>query len=322
MTHCGFYDLLEDELLCGALFKSRCPAIGNLQTELVECSTCPFFLFNHFFSPRFFGAAETATTDKMSSAAAVNPAALTPPKRTSAGYYLALVTPAKTPSMTWTSQGTWAHSTDFATWATDARQRILGELLSHGSWFSKPPRQEVLNTLFKPWISVVDGKAAIVCETPKAPGTTNSTGRAFWKLQGILMSSTQITPVWTIDDYQQDDVQDTISLFGDDDDVEGIQETREINIEDIDAAPPAGITHIRSREWEARKFLAKERVRESRLKAQIAKRLALKEESRFYRQFGDLEDAESHFSEYDLTDHEDSDSDSDTDDEEEELRHV
>jgi hypothetical protein len=248
-------------------------------------------------------------------------AALTPPKRTSAGYYLALVTPAKT-HMFWTAQGTWKYTSDFMTFAVDTRSRLLGELVSHGSWFSKPPRQEVLSSLFKPWVATVDGKDGIVCETPKIPGTAGSTGRAVWKLQGILMSATHITPVWTIDDYQQDDQQDTISLFGDDDDdAVGCQETREINIEDIDDAPPAGITHIRSREWEARKFLAKERVREARLKAQIAKRLSIKEESRFYRQFGDLDDAESHFSEYDLTDHEDSDSDSDTDDEEE-LRHV
>jgi hypothetical protein len=257
----------------------------------------------------------------MSSAAAVNPAALTPPKRTSAGYYLALVTPARTPFITWTTQGTWAYSSEFMTFAVDSRSRLLGELVSHGSWFSKPPRQEVLASLFKPWVATVDGKDGIACETPKAPGTAGSTGRAVWKLQGILMSATHITPVWAIDDYQQDDQQDTISLFGEDDESEGGQETREINIEDIDAAPPAAVTHIRSREWEARKFLAKERVREARLKAQIAKRLAIKEESRFYRQFGDLDDAESHFSEYDLTDHEDSDSDSDTDDEDE-LRHV
>jgi len=244
---------------------------------------------------------ETATPGKMSAVAA----ALTPPKRTNAGYYLALVTPAKTPAMTWTAQGTWTYTSEFMTFAVDARSRLLGELVSHGTWFSKPPRQEVLASLFKPW---VEGKETIACETPKVPGTTGSTGRAVWKLTGIMMNATQITPVWEIAEYQQDADQDTISLFGDDE--EGPQDTREIEIEEFDNAPPAEPTRIRSREWEARKFMAKERVREARLKAQIAHRLAEKEESRFFRQFGDLEDAESHFSEYDLTDEESDNSDS------------
>jgi hypothetical protein len=61
---------------------------------------------------------------------------------------------------------------------------------------------------------------------------------------------------------------------------------------------------MRNREWEAAKFLAKERVREARLTAQIADRLAAKEESRFYTKFGDLDEEESHFSEYDLTEDE------------------
>ncbi len=258
---------------------------------------------------RFSEGAETATTGKMS-------AILSPPKRTSAGYFLAMLTPAKTPSMTWTVQGAWTYTPEFMTWTTGTRQRLLGELVSHGTWFSKPPRQEVLAGLFKPW---TDGKANILCETPKVPGDAGSMGRAVWKLEGVLMTSTQITPVWALDEYEIKDTQDTIFLFGDDE--EGGQETREIEIEEFDNAPPAAPTHIRSREWEARKFLAKERVREARLKAQIAKSLARKEESRFYRQFGDLDDAESHFSEYDLTDHEESASESE-DDGEEELIHV
>jgi hypothetical protein len=124
---------------------------------------------------------------------------------------------------------------------------------------------------------------------------------------------------------------DTISLFGsDDEEDEAIKtvpivptvpsmkevkplsgseknsdEVREVHLDDV--APATGIsapTHIRSREWEARKFMAKERVREARLKAQMADRIAAREERRFYTQFGDLDETESHFSEYDLTDEE------------------
>jgi hypothetical protein len=133
------------------------------------------------------------------------------------------------------------------------------------------------------------------------------------------MSSSSITPVWALTDIVMDVQQDTISLFGDGDSEAGDGETvdgdladgetREIQLDDLEEAP-AAVTpmRIRTREWEARKFMAKERVRESRLKAQIAARLAHKEESRYYSQFGDLDETESHFSEYDLTEDEVSDS--------------
>jgi hypothetical protein len=99
-------------------------------------------------------------------------------------------------------------------------------------------------------------------------------------------------------DYEDDAAADGQTVDGD---------VREIHLDDIapaSAVASATPTHIRSREWEARKFLSKERVREARLKAQIADRVARKEEDRFYAQFGELDDAESHFSEYDLTDNE------------------
>jgi hypothetical protein len=124
------------------------------------------------------------------------------------------------------------------------------------------------------------------------------------------MSSSAITPVWSVEDFQEAPDQDTISLFGDADTAdgsdEGGDETKEILFEDIESASPATAepTRIRNRDWEARKFLAKERVREARLKAQIADRMAAKEESRFYTTYGELSDNESHFSEYDLTDDE------------------
>jgi hypothetical protein len=218
---------------------------------------------------------------------------------------LALTSHITSPVLSWTAEGTWTTSEAWTTWTSEQRKRMLGELLSHGTWFSKPPRYEVLNPLFTPWTTST--------KAPKVPGVEGSTGTATWVLQGIMMTSTEITPIWSVGDYTQDEMQDTISLFGDEEEASGTQETREIEIEEIDNAPAAAApTHIRSREWEARKFLAKERVREARLKAQIAKSLSRKEESRFFRQFGDLDDAESHFSEYDLTDHEDSDSDSDS----------
>lgn len=141
-------------------------------------------------------------------------------------------------------------------------------------------------------------------EMPPPPGVP---GIANWCLEGLTMSSSAVVPRWKVTDFVAAEEQDTISIFGDANTVDGDedQETREIEFDDIKLeSPTAAPTRMRNREWEAAKFLAKERVREARLKAQIAERLAAKEESRFYAKFGDLEDGESHFSEYDLTDEE------------------
>ena len=119
------------------------------------------------------------------------------------------------------------------------------------------------------------------------------------------MSSRAITPVWDLSQITKDEQTETISLFDDALTVDSAdEESREIKLEDLDdgnGEAPAPPTRIRSREWETKKFMAKERVREARLKAQIALRMSQTEEARFFRIFGDLDDAESNFSDYDLS---------------------
>jgi hypothetical protein len=246
---------------------------------------------------------------------------LHPPKRTPAGYFIASEPPIAAPeAVAWTTEGAWAApSPTWATWAGTTRQTLLGELLSHGTWFSRPPRREILEPLFGPWAGQTSAAAPLkfFCKIPEVPGSPGTTGRATWGLQGVLMTSTSIDPVWTLLDVTEDEREDCISLFGDAETAEALSDrgeedsgTREIQLEEIEAAPAGTPTRIRNREWEARKFLAKERVREARLKAQIADHMAAKEEARFYRLYGELSDDESRFSEYDLTEGERSGSDS------------
>jgi hypothetical protein len=271
---------------------------------------------------------------------------LQPPKRTAAGFYLALQPPVSAPETAWTAEGKWVLPKDLSNnpwpvWAETQRATLLGELLSHGNWFSRPPRREILDPLFTPWIArTMSGERVFSCKLPDIPGPTGVGGTAVWQLEGLLMTMTSVDPVWTLLDVRPDEDLDRISLFGDVDTVDGDEDddsgdetlfkrisvgpstdgqgmsavaaaiadedTREINLDDIAPAPPDGETfRIRSREWETRKFLAKERVREARLKAQIATRLADREETRFYNQFGELDDNESRFSDYDLSDAED-----------------
>lgn len=229
------------------------------------------------------------------------------PKKTPAGYYLALQPAISAPAVRWVNNA-WQLTQEWSEWAATLREALLQELVAHPTWFSRPPRQDILSPIFGPWSGTnMAGHHVFTVDTPEVPG---GSGEAVWELQGILMSSTAIKPVFAVISSQADPDEDRISLFGDGETVEADSEpepeTREIQLEEIEMGSPADTapTRVRNREWEARKFLAKERVREARLKAQIAARLADKEERRFYAQFGELDDGESHFSEYDLTDEE------------------
>jgi len=258
---------------------------------------------------------------------------LYPPKRTAAGYFLSLQPPVVTPEIRWSAEGRWvdpsATDTTWITWAQEQRAALLGELLGHGNWFSRPPRRDILEPLFGLWITrTMNGGFRFACKFPDVPGGGDS-GKATLRLDGLLMSSLSIDPVWSIATATPDESLDRISLFGGDDETDSIvgpwtldstgansgkglqldSGVREIQLDDIEDASGdalvgmgSGPTYLRSREWEARKFLAKERVRETRLKAQVARHIAAREEARYYRQFGDLEDGESHFSDYDLSD--------------------
>lgn len=230
------------------------------------------------------------------------------PKKTPAGYFLALRPPVSAPELRW-SAGAWQLTPEWAAWATAQRKHLLNELLAHPAWFSRPPRQDILDPIFGPWSGrTMAGVEIFATKTPPVPG--EASGKGTWALQGLIMSSSSIDAVWEVVSTVPDPEEDRISLFGDGETVDAESEsegegTREIQFDDIAEGPPtAAPTRLRNREWEARKFLAKERVREARLKAQIAQRLADKEERRYYSQFGDLDDNESHFSDYDLTDEE------------------
>jgi len=231
-----------------------------------------------------------------------------PKRQPAGGYCLALNPPAVSPKLTCDASA-WYFTEEWEAFAHTMRQTLIGELLSHGNWFSRPPRRDTIESLFAPWIGKsMQGVLRFSCKQPDVPGP----GVATWTLESLTMTSSAITPNWVVSDFTaRADQHDTISLF---DDADTVDEEREIQFDDIELSSPAAApTKMRNREWEAAKFLAKERVREARLKAQIADRVAVKEESRFHAKYGDLADSESQFSEYDLTEDENeksSDSDS------------
>jgi hypothetical protein len=234
---------------------------------------------------------------------------LHPPKKTSAGYFLRCESPVRMPSLRFADK--WVLTAEWKAAADRIRSATITKLVTSPRWFTKPPRQEVLEPLFSPWAVQKGAAVELQCRSPDIPGVA---GEAVWCLTGIIMSGTDISPMWEVVDVKMDDTTDAISIFGGSDEGEEEAETREIHLDDISEALPVGEpTRIRNREWERRKFIAKEMVRETRLKAVLATRMARKEEARFYAQFGEMDDGESHFSEYDLTDE---DSLSSSDDEE------
>ena len=232
--------------------------------------------------------------------------ALQPPKKSGGSYELAITPPVASPRLQCNGAGEWTPNTEWVTWASEQQQQRIGELIEHANWFSRPPRREIIEPLFTPWVGkAASGEVQIFCKKPGAP----SAGSAVWNLCGLTMSASAITPLWTLTDFVEN--QDTISLFGDAPESDDEQQTREIHFDEIAiASPEQGPTRMRNREWDASKFLAKERVRESRLKAQIAEHLARKEEARFYSKYGELDETESHFSDYDLSEEEEEPSDS------------
>jgi hypothetical protein len=215
-----------------------------------------------------------------------------------------------TPPVLWnTVVSKWECSPEMSSWLSQQRTTIIGELISHGNWFSRPPRREMIEAMFSPWCA--SDAIQFVCPTPILPEDSNGCVSAKWSLDGVIMSANSFSPVWSIHEIQGQP--DTITLLDDAErDVENDGDSREIQFHEIETDKQTAPTKLKSREWEARKFLGKERVREARLKAQIAKRIAKKEESRYYEQFGVPDDNESRISDFDLTD---SDSDSDSDSE-------
>jgi len=232
---------------------------------------------------------------------------LQPPKKISQGLYQIQVVPALLSPRVDVSQvdsvNVWHVNSAWAAWAETTRDGLLAELVSHPRWFSRPPTRETLAPLLAPWAGkTMQEELQFFCDLPEVPAELLTTGgSAVWVLTALTMTTAEIKPVWTLDSLTPDE-SDTISLYGETVDNRESDTEREIQLEDVPVGEP---TRLRNREWDARKSMAKERVREARLKSQIATRVAEKEEERFVRMFGELDDAESRFSEYDLTEDED-----------------
>lgn len=259
---------------------------------------------------------------------------LTRPHKTTAGYILATadLSANTSPPLRFTISATtsWCLTPEWSRWAEEKRLALIEELVSNPRWFTRAPSRDIVETLFTPWTgTTMRGESEIFCEGPAVSPVVDvsgsgsesgpTTGTASWSLVEIVLTSTSITPRWKLTSLEwtptaaADADSDCISIFGHGSDTED----KEIRFEDIEeAAPEPGTevpTRLRARNWDIHKSAAKQRVREARLKSQIASRIAEKEEMRFFRKYGDIEDGESRFSEYDSTDDEGEDEEDEED---------
>jgi hypothetical protein len=152
-------------------------------------------------------------------------ALLSAPKKTAAGYYLAMTQPVPAPEVTYTDEGVWETTTEWDTWATDLRTRLLDTLLTHPTWFSRTPRREVLDPLFGPWSGrTMQGALQFFCKLPNVPGTKGHGGTVVLQLDGLLMNATEIVPIFSVASFTESKHEDQISLFGDGETVVGDEE--------------------------------------------------------------------------------------------------
>jgi len=222
-------------------------------------------------------------------------------QRLSNGYKLPLSENQATPSLKFTGKS-WEVTTEWMR-ATDTIRAVIITLLfeQKDSLFKTVPTIKTLENLFTPWV-VIDPENNISLKTDlpmpesmkEGSGVVELTGVAFIKKE----KGSEILPVWNLKSYTENtpvvdlDLEETESEF------------REVTLieSEVPTAEDGDTFKLNTdEEYNSRKFAAKERVKEARLKAILARRAAEVETSRYFNEFN-INDEESTFSEYDLSD--------------------
>lgn len=228
-------------------------------------------------------------------------------ERISDGYKLTFSEPLDTPELTfdgtsWTITQEWMRATD------SLRVKVITLLYnSRTSLFKNSPSQQTLEKLLTPWTVITDsGDLEFNCVLPKPESTKDGKGKIV--VNGLTIRQSGISPTWVITSYTENTPVVEFNWAEDSEKAETVPvletELREITL--IESEVPTDETEDTLRlntdsEYNARKFAAKERVKEARLKAILARRAAEVETNRYYNDFA-VPDNESSFSEYDISD--------------------
>ena len=194
----------------------------------------------------------------------------------------------------------WVINTDWVRAADAIRLKVLGLLFeSRTTLFKTSPTQRTLENLLVPWVIIDDsGNYVIQCELPSPSVSKN--GKGILELTALSIKRDGIQPVWSLKSYTENTPVVDFEWEG-----ESVPENelREVTLIESEVPLEAGIETLQlhtDEEYNARKFAAKERVKEARLKAILSRRSAEVETRRYYDEFN-LNDNESTFSEYDIS---------------------
>jgi len=199
------------------------------------------------------------------------------------------------PFMTHWHSGKWSNEESLNKIILALENEVIRLLMEkRSSWFSSPPTKTQLTKLMNGW------NLTNLAKPPDAKKDVEGSQ----SLVSIHISPKGILPRFVSSLWKEEEKISMSWVTTEDDELEEVDDSREINI-DVDTAP-VRLNNHEDRDYLDRKFAAKERVKEARLKAQVAKKMAQRELRFFYENFN-LEDNESTFSDYDLTDDERSD---------------
>lgn len=224
------------------------------------------------------------------------------PSRSVEGFTLLLDNPAETPEITFDGN-TWLPDTQWMRVTDSLRDHMLTLLWdSRDTLFKNPPTKKTLENIFTP-LTVIDASGNLATQTRLQLPNELKEGKGVFELTGIQILKSSIEALWRLRTYVVNTPVVDID-WGENKSQACDGEIREITL--IDQEVPSEETDDLLRlntdeEYNARKFAAKERVKEARLKAILARRAAEVETQRYFEDFN-INETESTFSEYDISD--------------------
>ena len=222
------------------------------------------------------------------------------PESLADGYKIGLSESIETPELMYDISG-WKLNTEWMRITDSIRTKIL-ELLyeSRASLFKTTPTLKNLENLFSPWVIInSDNNLEFKCQMPQNPSAND--GKAILELTGIAFKKIGSLPLWKIKSYIENSPVVDFE-WNQSPDLES--DFREITLieSEVQSDNANDTLHLQTDDdYNVRKFAAKERVKEARLKAILSRRAAEVETQRYFNDFN-ICDAESTFSEYDISD--------------------
>ena len=222
------------------------------------------------------------------------------PESSPDGFKIKLSESFETPELTYDASG-WQVNTEWMRVTDTMRIKLLDLLFNaRDTLFKTPPTLRNLENLFSPWVILNEtGALEFKCLLPVLPSQLD--GKGILELTAIYLKRTGIFPIWNIKSYSENS---PVVDFEWNEPADIEQDFREITLieSEVQSENTNDTLQLQTDEdYNIRKFAAKERVKEARLKAILSRRAAEVETQRYFNDFN-INDAESTFSEYDISD--------------------